>query len=146
MSDILDIHQNALNATLAVSTGGSRKRNMSEKSAKGVNGCLLYSPYTMNYFFRVYDKDSPGKYEDYDIHAEDINVTITDVSISLYRGKTRGILDFSSRVLRRTRNPGDPASRIKTKNGKPVLDENGKFIIESGTYGEDLEFIPNQES
>lgn len=75
---------------------------MTEKPAKDVSGRFLYDPRTNRYWFRVYgEADSTGKktWIDYDLAAEDIRVTISSTSLSLYEGD-KNRLDWSSDVLK----------------------------------------------
>lgn len=75
---------------------------MKEKSAKGVKGFLLYSPFDKCHFFRVYSKKNPNKYKDYRITAEDIEIKLLSDFNSLIEFKTGDkILDYSSKVLGR---------------------------------------------
>lgn len=72
---------------------------MTERPAKGQRGFLLYSPFTETYFFRVYDPEDKGKFTDYDLCAEDIEVEIVDGLTTLYEGGKRNRLDYTRRVL-----------------------------------------------
>lgn len=74
---------------------------MTEKPALGQQGFLLYSPFTHKHFFRVYDPHDKSKFKDYDLCAEDIQVTITDRFTTLYHDGEDGRLDYSRRVLGR---------------------------------------------
>jgi hypothetical protein len=125
-----------------------------EKSAKGVRGCLLYDCFSDSYFFRIYlEENTSGhkKFIDYDLCAQEIWLQIESGDLSFYEGKNRDILDWSSKTLGHTRNPGDPAARCVVQDGevilKEVTDKDGKMrkwpVIEHGIYGEDMEFIPN---
>lgn len=60
---------------------------MEEKSAFGVKGFILYNVFDHSYFFRVYDEEK--NFEDYDLAAEDIMVTICDSSLVLSNGKLK---------------------------------------------------------
>ena len=77
---------------------------MQEKSAQGVRGHILYHPFRCTHFFRVYHDEG---FTDYEIVAEDIEVTIEDGSISLYTGDEESPklespkIDFNSQVLGR---------------------------------------------
>ena len=73
-----------------------------EKSAKGVRGFLLYSPFTHKHFFRVYDPVDKSKFTDYKVTAEDIEVEILLDFNALYEdteNPDNNRLDYSSRVL-----------------------------------------------
>jgi len=72
---------------------------MSEKPAKGARGFLLYSPVTKGFFFRVYGPDDKGKFVDYDLCFEDLEIEILDRHTSLYEEADRNRIDYSSRVL-----------------------------------------------
>ncbi len=72
---------------------------MTEKPAIGVRGFLLYSPFTEQYFFRIYNEDKTFK--DYSLCAEDIEIEIVDDAISLYSGEVRNKLDYSGEVLKK---------------------------------------------
>lgn len=56
---------------------------MSEKSAKGVTGFIIFDCTTNKPLFRVYDyknkdKDGVTKFVDYNMHHDDLKVTIKD--------------------------------------------------------------------
>jgi hypothetical protein len=68
-----------------------------EKNAKGVRGFLLYSPFSKNYFFRVYNKDKT--FTDYKITAEEIEIELISKYNALIETDSGNILDFSSEVL-----------------------------------------------
>jgi hypothetical protein len=75
-----------------------------EKSAKGIKGHLLYSPFgnerVIRYFFRIYHDN--GDFTDYDIKAEEIEVTLDGKWISLYESDGGNhYLDWSSKTLGR---------------------------------------------
>jgi hypothetical protein len=78
-----------------------KPKRISEVSAKGVRGYLLYSPIGDRYFFRVHNKDNPAEFEDYKITAEDIHIELLSDFNRLVKydnGDQR--LDYSSDVLR----------------------------------------------
>lgn len=75
---------------------------MIEKSAKGIKGFLLYNAFRQEYFFRIYDPEVKGKFTDYEIDAEDIDVTIDSSAISLYESESGNHLSWSSQTLGRT--------------------------------------------
>jgi len=78
---------------------------MKEKSAKGVKGFLLYSPFDKCYFFRVYNKKNPKKFKDYRITAEDIEIKLLSDFNSLIEFKNgEKVLDYSQKVLGRKYN------------------------------------------
>ena len=67
-------------------------------SAEGVHGFLLRSAVDDSFFFRVYHDD--GEFTDYEIHHDDLEVTITsDALASFYRFDDRWVLDHSPEVL-----------------------------------------------
>jgi len=74
---------------------------MTEKPAKGVRGFLLNQG-TERYYFRVYreDYDEYGhrEFDDYQLRAEDIEVTIGSSVISLYEHEGTKWLDWSSKI------------------------------------------------
>lgn len=73
---------------------------MKEKSAKGVVGFLLYSPYHKSHFFRVYNKKDKRKFKDYKITAEDIEVKLMSPFNSLIElDNGDKILDYSKKAL-----------------------------------------------
>jgi hypothetical protein len=76
---------------------------MSERSAQGIRGFLLYDVIRQQYFFRVYgkrDSESVGKYyKDYEISAEDIEIEIQSDDISIYESEDSNRLDWSSKVI-----------------------------------------------
>lgn len=75
---------------------------MKEKSAKGVKGFLLYSPFDKGHFFRVYSKKNPKKFKDYRITAEEVEIKLISDFNSLVEFKTGDkVLDFSSKALGR---------------------------------------------
>jgi hypothetical protein len=75
---------------------------MKEKSAKGVKGFLLYSPFDKCHFFRVYNKKNPKKFKDYKIAAEDIEIKLLSNFNSLIEFKNgERVLDYSERVVGR---------------------------------------------
>lgn len=76
------------------------KQIKKEKKSKGIKGFLLYNPITKNYFFRVYKKKDPTKFDDYKITAEDIEIKLLsnfNALIELNTGEK--ILDYTSKVL-----------------------------------------------
>jgi len=80
---------------------------MTEKPAEGVQGFLLYNPFTDRHWFRVYhDEPDPDtgrkRYTDYELHAEDIKVQILAGGLSLFHDGTKGKLDWSSRLFDKT--------------------------------------------
>jgi hypothetical protein len=84
---------------------------MTEKSADGVTGFLLYSPFDQRLFFRVYH--GPKQYTDYKIAADDIEVTLVDPHLSLYEdGSDNNKLDYSSAVLGKETNNGQSDSSL----------------------------------
>lgn len=77
-----------------------KPKRISEVSAKGVRGYLLYSPIGDRYFFRVHNKDNPAEFEDYKITAEDIEIALMSDFNSLVKYENGNqSLDYSSRVL-----------------------------------------------
>jgi hypothetical protein len=73
---------------------------MKEKKAKGIKGFLLYSPISLRYFFRVYNKKNPRKFKDYDIRAEEIEVELlSNFNALITNDDGSRILDFSSKAL-----------------------------------------------
>lgn len=58
-----------------------------EIPAEGVSGFLLYDPFENRHFFRVYNPTDKTKFEDYRLSAEDIEITIIDTHLSLYKGQ-----------------------------------------------------------
>jgi hypothetical protein len=78
---------------------------MKEKSAKGVKGFLLYSPFDKCHFFRVYNKKNLKKFKDYKIIAEDIEIKLLSNFNSLIEFKNgEKVLDYSEKVLGRKHN------------------------------------------
>ena len=77
-----------------------KSKRISEVSAKGIRGYLLYSPIGNKYFFRVHNKDNPSEFTDYKITAEDIQIKLISNFNSLveYDDGTKA-LDYSSEVL-----------------------------------------------
>lgn len=77
-----------------------KPKRISEVSAKGVRGYLLYSPIGNRYFFRVHNKKNPVEFTDYKITAEDIHIELLSDFNSLvqYDDGNQG-LDYSSEVL-----------------------------------------------
>jgi hypothetical protein len=73
--------------------------NNTEKPAKGVRGFILYNPFTGNRWFRIYDPETKGKYTDYKISAEDIQVEILAGGLSLYEGEQGNRLDWASDIF-----------------------------------------------
>ena len=89
--------RNALRAEFDAKHGGDV-----EKDAKGKTGFLLYSPLTGKHFFRIYHATNKRIYTDYNLSAEDIEVTILAGGLSLYENKEGdNRLDWSSKVLGR---------------------------------------------
>lgn len=115
-------------------------REFEEKSAAGVRGCLLYNFITGLHFFRLYDYDN-DTYEDYKICAEDINIEILRDDCSLFRTKTGGKLNWSSKTLGHKVAPGEVKLRPVIVDHKLARDNTGKPLIEQGKYGDDLEFV-----
>ena len=77
-----------------------KPKRISEVSAKGVRGYLLYSPIGDRYFFRVHNKDNPVEFEDYKITAEDIEIELMSDFNSLVKYENGNqSLDYSNRVL-----------------------------------------------
>jgi hypothetical protein len=74
---------------------------MKEKSAKGVKGYLLYSPFDKRHIFRVYDEKNKGQFTDYQIIAEDIEIKINSDYYSLINKDGLYILDYSKKALKR---------------------------------------------
>lgn len=76
---------------------------MIEKSAKEVKGFLLYQHGVdeATFVFRVYDAEDKRKFVDYDLAAEDIELTIDSDVLSLYDNGDRSRLDWSSKYLNR---------------------------------------------
>lgn len=72
---------------------------MTEKSAKGVRGFLLYSPISKDYFFRVYDKVNKSNFVDYKLSAEDIEIEIVSKWNALVTKEGKQCLDYSSEAL-----------------------------------------------
>lgn len=72
---------------------------MKEKPAKGVKGFLLYSPLTKDYFFRVYNKKNLGKFKDYKLTAEDIQIELLSDCNALVEKQGKRYLDYRKRVL-----------------------------------------------
>lgn len=73
---------------------------MTETTAEGVTGYLLYNPHNGKTFFRVYSDDK-NTHVDYKLAAEDLKVTVLSKAVSLYTddddGKSR--IDWSSKYL-----------------------------------------------
>lgn len=77
-----------------------KSTRVEETNAQGVKGFLLYSPLIPGYFFRIYNKDNPAKFEDYDITAEDIQIELMSNFNALVRYKDgKKALDYTSEVL-----------------------------------------------
>jgi hypothetical protein len=77
-----------------------KPKRISEVSAKGVRGYLLYSPIGDRYFFRVHNKDNPSEFTDYKITAEDIEIKLlSDFNALVGYENGNQSLDYSSRVL-----------------------------------------------
>jgi len=75
---------------------------MKEKSAKGVKGFLLYSPFDKCHFFRVYNKK---KFKDYRITAEDIEIKLLSKFNALVEfDNGESVLDYTSEVVKRKNN------------------------------------------
>ena len=73
-----------------------------EKKAKGTKGFLLYSPYHKSHFFRVYSNKNKGKFKDYKITAEDIEIRLlSDLNSLIEFEDGKHILDYSSKVVKR---------------------------------------------
>jgi hypothetical protein len=73
-----------------------------EKSAKGIKGFLLYSPFHKSHFFRVYDDKDKRQFKDYKITAEDIEIKLLSKFNALIEFDTgENILDYSSEVVKR---------------------------------------------
>ena len=72
--------------------------NYKEKSAKNIKGFLLYNPAKQEYFFRIYNSDT---FKDYDLLAEEIELTLVGDWVSLYESEERNVLDFSTKALGR---------------------------------------------
>ena len=72
-----------------------------ETKANGVQGFLLYSPFTKDYFFRVYDPTDKSKFKDYDLRFEDMQIEIKDNFVALYEDEEsdQRSLDYTSKVL-----------------------------------------------
>lgn len=74
-----------------------------EKKAKGVKGFLLYSPYHKSHFFRVYNNKNKGKFKDYKITAEDIEIRLlSDFNSLIEFDDGNNVLDYSSKVVKKT--------------------------------------------
>ena len=106
-----------------------------EKSAKGVKGFLLWSPFDKQYFFRIYDGE--GGFTDYKICAEDIKIEILDDSLSLYEvpreGDCKNRLDWSQRTLH-----GAPGDKIVMVHQSEI---DGSRIEEHGHLNDQLKFV-----
>ena len=76
---------------------------MSERSAQGIRGFLLYDVIKQQYFFRVYGQLSSEterkSYKDYEISAEDIEIEIQSDDISIYESEDSNRLDWSSKAI-----------------------------------------------
>lgn len=72
---------------------------MLEKSAKNVEGYLLYDMIDDKYFFRVYNDSTKKNFTDYKLSAEDIKIKILS-ELSLYEEKENR-LDWSSKYLKK---------------------------------------------
>ena len=72
---------------------------MEKKSAKGVQGFLLYDPLKDEHFFRVYGevdlKTGRKEFTDYNVCAEDIKITIESDDLSLYKSDGDNRLSWS---------------------------------------------------
>jgi hypothetical protein len=67
-------------------------------NAGGVHGFLLRNAVENSFFFRVYHDD--GEFTDYEIHHDDLEVTITlDALASFYQFDDHWVLDHSPEVL-----------------------------------------------
>lgn len=76
---------------------------MTETSAKGKKGYLLYSPFGRKehgYFFRIYNSD--GTFTDYDINCEELEIEILCDWVAFYENENgKKTLDWSSKALGR---------------------------------------------
>ena len=68
---------------------------MTEISAENVEGFILWSPITKQYFFRIYNPDKT--FTDYDLKTEEIHVKILDSYLVL----KDNCLSWSSKALGR---------------------------------------------
>ena len=77
-----------------------KPKRISEVSAKGIRGYLLYSSIENRYFFRVHNKDNPAEFTDYKITAEDIHIELlSDFNALVQYDDGNQSLDYSSDVL-----------------------------------------------
>lgn len=74
------------------------RQRFGETPAGGVRGFLLYDLSKGRHIFRVYDIDDKSKYVDYDIAAEEVEVTVECRFLSLRHGG-RNKLDWNSALL-----------------------------------------------
>ena len=75
---------------------------MIEIPAKGTTGFLLYSPFTGDYFYRVYNPLDKSKFKDYSLQAEDIEIEVVDEHLVLIESPDPDILgklDYSAKAL-----------------------------------------------
>jgi hypothetical protein len=74
---------------------------INEKPVFGVRGFFLYSPISQKYFFRVYYLD--GKFIDYDIRCEEIEIELIGEWNSLYHNTETDehYIDWSSKALKK---------------------------------------------
>lgn len=111
---------------------------MIELPAKGTRGFLLYSPFTHDFFFRVYESDK--SFTDYELRFEDMQIEIVDDHLSLFQcspaelESTQGYnkIDYATKVLHPP--PGTPMTQVHY--------ENGERIEINGVMGEFGEFTP----
>ena len=69
--------------------------NELEKPAEGVTGHFLYDHGKDKFFFRVYEEDK--SFTDYELHADDIKVTIVSRNLSLCKFAKKNLLGWATR-------------------------------------------------
>ena len=68
------------------------------RPADGTTGFICKDAIDRKPFFRIYESD--GTFTDYDLHHDDLEVTITHEALaSFYKSKDRHVLDHSPQVL-----------------------------------------------
>ena len=73
---------------------------MTESPAKGVKGFILYSPFSEDYFFRVYNPDK--SFTDYELRIEELEVEIIGDFASLFEdAETYNKISWASKILKK---------------------------------------------
>lgn len=70
--------------------------------AKGTKGFILYSPFTKNFFFRVYDDKDKKIFKDYKMAFEDMEVEILDNHVVLVDDGEQSRIAYKRSVLGRS--------------------------------------------